>query len=114
MTFEISSTHRNTLFRAKSAVLARDFDLAIRLFKRLLQEFPDNLELLHELATTYIRSENDEEALSIYQQILKKDQNDFQALIGMGGIYRSMGRFDESVEVLERALDFDGNSVQTY
>lgn len=114
MTFEISSTHKNTLFRAKSAVLARDFDLAIRLFKRLLQEFPDNLELLHELATTYIRSENDEEALSIYQQILKKDQNDFQALIGMGGIYRRMGRFDESVEVLERALDFDGNSVQTY
>ena len=114
MTFEISSTHKNTLFRAKSAVLARDFDLAICLFKRLLQEFPDNLELLHELATTYIRSENDEDALSIYQQILKKDQNDFQALIGMGGIYRRMGRFDESVEVLERALDFDGNSVQTY
>lgn len=62
MTFGISSTHKNTLFRARSAVLARDFELAIRLFKRLLQEFPDNLELLHELATTYIRSEQDEQA----------------------------------------------------
>ena len=114
MTFGISSTHKNTLFRARSAVLARDFELAIRLFKRLLQEFPDNLELLHELATTYIRSEQDEQALAIYQQILQKDRNDYGALIGLGGIYRRMGRFEESVNVLERALSLDGDSVQTF
>ena len=114
MTFGISSTHKNTLFRAQSAVLARDFELAIRLFKRLLQEFPDNLELLHELATTYIRSEQDEQALAIYQQILQKDRNDYGALIGLGGIYRRMGRFEESVNVLERALSLDGDSVQTF
>ncbi len=114
MTFGISSTHKNTLFRARSAVLARDFELAIRLFKRLLQEFPDNLELLHELATTYIRSEQDEQALAIYQQILQKDRNDYGALIGLGGIYRRMGCFEESVNVLERALSLDGDSVQTF
>ena len=114
MTFGISSTHKNTLFRARSAVLARDFELAIRLFKRLIQEFPDNLELLHELATTYIRSEQDEQALAIYQQILQKDRNDYGALIGLGGIYRRMGRFEESVNVLERALSLDGDSVQTF
>ena len=114
MTFGISSTHKNTLFRARSAVLARDFELAIRLFKRLLQKFPDNLELLHELATTYIRSEQDEQALAIYQQILQKDRNDYGALIGLGGIYRRMGRFEESVNVLERALSLDGDSVQTF
>ncbi|MCI6664031.1 MAG: tetratricopeptide repeat protein [Spirochaetia bacterium] len=114
MTFGISSTHKNTLFRARSAVLARDFELAIRLFKRLLQEFPDNLELLHELATTYIRSEQDEQALAIYQQILQKDRNDYGALIGLGGIYRRMGRFEESVNVLEQALSLDGDSVQTF
>ena len=114
MTFGISATHKNTLFRARSAVLARDFELAIRLFKRLLQEFPDNLELLHELATTYIRSEQDEQALSIYQQILQKDQNDYAAHIGLGGIYRRTSRFEESVEVLKRALSLDGDSVQTF
>ena len=114
MTFGISSTHKNTLFRARSAVLARDFELAIRLFKRLLQEFPDNLELLHELATTYIRSEQDEQALAIYQQILQKDRNDYGALIGLGGIYRRMGHFEESVNVLEQALSLDGDSVQTF
>ena len=114
MTFGFSSTHKNTLFRARSAVLARDFELAIRLFKRLLQEFPDNLELLHELATTYIRSEQDEQALAIYQQILQKDRNDYAAHIGLGGIYRRMGRFEESVEVLKRALSLDGDSVQTF
>ena len=114
MTFGISATHKNTLFRARSAVLARDFELAIRLFKRLLQEFPDNLELLHELATTYIRSEQDEQALSIYQQILQKDRNDYAAHIGLGGIYRRMGRFEESVEVLKRALSLDGDRVQTF
>lgn len=114
MTLKFSSAHKNTLYRAKSAALARDYDLAIRLFKRLTQEFPDEVGLQQELAATYVRSGNDEQALALYQKILQRDRNDFSALIGLGGIYRRLGKYEESVSVLERALALDGNSVQTY
>lgn len=114
MTPEVSSTHKNTLFRAKSAVLARDFDLATRLFKRVLKEHPDNVEVMHELAATYVRSGQDEQALLVCQEILEKDRNDFGALVGLGGIYRRLGRYEESVSVLERALALNEDSVQTY
>ncbi len=114
MTLEFSATHKNILYRAKSAVLARDYDLAIRLLKRLTQEFPNEMGLQQELAATYIRSGNDEQALSLYQKILQNDRNDFGALIAVGGIYRRLGKYEESVSVLERALALDGNSVQTY
>lgn len=114
MTLKFSATHKNILYRAKSAVLARDYDLAIRLLKRLTQEFPNEMGLQQELAATYIRSGNDEQALSLYQKILQNDRNDFGALIAVGGIYRRLGKYEESVSVLERALALDGNSVQTY
>lgn len=114
MTPEVSSIHKNTIFRAKSAVLSRDFDLATRLFKRVLKEHPDSIEVMHELAATYVRSGQDEQALLICQQILEKDRNDYGALVSLGGIYRRLGRYEESVSVLERALALDENSVQTY
>ena len=114
MKLKFSSTHKNILYRAKSAGLARDYDLAIRLLKRLTQEFPDEMGLQQELAATYIRSGNDEQALSLYQKILQNDRNDFGALIAIGGIYRRLRKYEESVSVLERALALDGNSVQTY
>ena len=114
MTPEISSVHKNTLFRAKSAVLSRDFDLATRLFKRVLKEHPDSIEVMHELASAYVRSGQDGQALLVCQQILEKDRNDFGALVSLGGIYRRLGRYEESVSVLERALALDENSVQTY
>ena len=114
MTLKFSATHKNILYRAKSAVLARDYDLAIRLLKRLTQEFPNEMGLQQELAATYIRSGNDEQALSLYQKLLQNDRNDFGALIAVGGIYRRLGKYEESVSVLERALALDGNSVQTY
>ena len=114
MTPGISSVHKNTLFRAKSAVLSRDFDLATRLFKRVLKEHPDSIEVMHELASAYVRSGQDGQALLVCQQILEKDRNDFGALVSLGGIYRRLGRYEESVSVLERALALDENSVQTY
>jgi len=114
MTPGISSVHKNTLFRAKSAVLSRDFDLATRLFKRVLKEHPDSIEVMHELASAYVRSGQDCQALLVCQQIIEKDRNDFGALVSLGGIYRRLGRYEESVSVLERALALDENSVQTY
>ena len=104
----------NTYSRAKSAVLSRDYDLAARLFKRILKEQPDNIDIMHELVSTYVSGGQDGLALAICQQILEKDRNDFTALVSLGSIYRHLGRYGESVIVLEKALAINDDSVQTY
>ena len=49
--------------RAKNAMLSRDFALAARLFKSLLADDPNNLELLNSLGQLYIKSSDDEKAV---------------------------------------------------
>lgn len=114
MTAGFSSSKKNTIHRARSAVLSRDFELAARLFKQMLKENPDNVELMHELATTYIRSGEDTKALEICEQILKNDKDDYNALLNLGGIYRRLGRYDESVSILERALALAEDDIQAH
>lgn len=104
----------NTYSRAKSAVLSRDYDLAARLFKRILKEQPDNIDIMHELVSTYVSGGQDALALGICQQILEKDRNDFTALVSLGSIYRHLERYGESVIVLEKALAINEDSVQTH
>ena len=66
--------------RAKNAMLSRDFTLAARLFKSLLADDPNNLELLNSLGQLYIKASDDEKALPFYEKIIKlkwihKDEN---------------------------------------
>ena len=55
-----------TLKRAQNAVLSRDFVLAARLFKTILKEEPNNIDVLAQLGSTYVRSGDDEKALEVY------------------------------------------------
>lgn len=100
--------------RAKAAVLSRDFDLAARLYKGILKNDPDNVEILHELGAMYTRSQQDERALTIYEQILSLKADDFVALTSLGGIYRRLNRYEESIEALDRALTINPDDVQVH
>ena len=100
------------LQRANAAILSRDFTLAIRLFKRILAEHPNNNEILLQLASVYIRAGNDEKALEIYELLLKETSDDFDILMNLGGIYRRLKKFSESISVLEIAL-LTGNNVDS-
>ena len=102
------------LKRAQNAVLARDFVLAARLFKTVLKENPNDIEILSKLGSTYVRAGEDEKALEVYNRILKLDNTDFNALNNLGGIYRRLARYEDSVLVLERALTTGTNTNEVY
>ena len=95
--------------RAKNAMLSRDFTLAARLFKSLLADEPNNLELLNSLGQLYIKASDDEKALPFYEQIVKLNPVNVDAYNNMGGIYRRLKRYDESIEILNKALGFNKN-----
>lgn len=100
------------LRKAKNAVISRDFNLAIRLYKSLLQEDVKNIEYLSALGNLYMKNNDDEKALPYFQQILTFYPNNFEAMNSMGGIYRRMGRYQESIEILQKALETKINPAQ--
>lgn len=95
--------------RAKNAMLSRDFALAARLFKSLLADDPNNLELLNSLGQLYIKSSDDEKAIPFYEQIIKLNPVNVDAYNNMGGIFRRLKRYDDSIAILNKALSFNKN-----
>lgn len=97
--------------RANKAVLARDYQAAIRLYVRILKEYPNNKEVLTSLADVYVLAGDDPSALKIFTKILNNDPSNFKALNSLSGIYRRMGKLEESLEVInslkKRGLDKD-------
>lgn len=98
--------------RAKNAMLSRDFTLAARLFKSLLADDPNNLELLNSLGQLYIKASDDEKAIPFYEQIIKLNPVNVDAYNNMGGIYRRLKRYDESIAILNKALSFNKNNSE--
>lgn len=100
------------LNRAKAAVLSRDFTLAARLYKTLLKQKPQDVGLLSQLGSLYVKSGDDALALPVFKEIVQLKQNDFNALNNLGGIYRRLKKYSESVAVLEQALATGENDAQ--
>ena len=94
----------NTLLeRAKSALIAHDYSLAAKIYKNLILEEPENIEYKMQLGNLYIKAGNDDQALTIFQQVAKADNENFDALIAISGIYRRQKKYEESVKTLEKA-----------
>lgn len=111
----MSDTNKEfTLKRAQNAVLSRDFVLASRLFKTILKEEPNNIDVLSQLGSTYVRSGDDEKALEVYKRIVQIDNTNFNALNNLGGIYRRLQQYEDSIMVLERALATGANPNEIY
>lgn len=90
--------------RADAAVLSRDFALAARLYNTLLQQSPDDVELLEKMGSIFVKSGDDKKALSYYTKINQIKPNDFNTLNSLGGIYRRLKQYENSIEVLKEAL----------
>ena len=92
------------LERAKSALIARDYSLAAKIYKNLILEEPENLEYKMQLGNLYVKAGKDDQALTIFKQIEKNDNENLEALIAISGIYRRQKKYEESVAFLEQAL----------
>lgn len=70
--------------RADAAVLSRDFALAARLYNSLLQQSPNDVELLEKLGSIYVKSGDDKKALPYYTKINSIKPKDFDTLNSLG------------------------------
>lgn len=99
--------------RAQAAVLAHDWDAAVRLYKRLLDGDKNNIKALSLLGDVYVKKGDDNKASACYKQVLSLDKDNYDAMSALGGIYRRLSEYDESINVLQRALETHQDDVQT-
>ncbi|MCR5124657.1 MAG: tetratricopeptide repeat protein [Treponema sp.] len=100
------------LKRAKTSLIAHDYETAKRIYKSLISEDPDNLELKIQLGNLYVKSGEDEMALTCFEEIDNLQPGNVDVLLALGGIYRRLERYEDSIFALERAIDTGEKGIQ--
>jgi tetratricopeptide (TPR) repeat protein len=99
-----SDTANLLMTRVRTAVEAKDNDLAIKLLDSIVKIKPDYIEAWNRRATLYYEKKDYGRALADIRQVLKREPRHFGALAGLGMILQDIGDDKQALEVYRRAL----------
>jgi tetratricopeptide (TPR) repeat protein len=99
-----SDTANLLMLRVKTAVEAKDTDLAIKLLDGIVKIRPDYIEAWNRRATIYYLKKDYGRALADIREVLKREPRHFGALSGFGMILQDLGDEKQALEVYRRAL----------
>jgi tetratricopeptide (TPR) repeat protein len=99
-----SDTANLLMTRVKTAIEAKDLDLAIKLLDSTIKVKPDYVEAWNRRATLYYMKKDYGHALADIRQVLKREPRHFGALAGFGLILQDIGDDKQALEVYRRAL----------
>jgi len=89
----------------KTAIDAKEFDLAIELLNAVVEIKPDYVEGWNRRATVYFLKKDFSAAITDIRQVLAREPRHFGALAGLGMIMQELGDDKRALEVFRRALD---------
>ena len=93
----------------------QDFEAAAQSFKQAIALEPQKLEFKYYLAVCYVRLKRDQEALNIFESLIKRDpKNYFKAYFDIAAVYSRQGAFQMALNTLEFAEQADPNSARVY
>jgi tetratricopeptide (TPR) repeat protein len=96
--------------RVKSAIEAKDLDLAIKLLDAIVDFKPDYVEGWDRRATVFYMKKEYGRALSDIAQVLAREPRHFGALFGLGLILQEFGDEKRALDIYRRALAIDPHS----
>ena len=99
-----SDTTNLLMSRVKTAIEAKDTDLAIKLLDGIVKIKPDYIEAWNRRATLYYMKKDYRHSLEDIRQVLKREPRHFGALAGLGLIMQDIGDDKQALEVYRRAL----------
>jgi len=103
-TLSRSDTANLLMTRVKTAIEAKDTDLAIQLLDSIVKIKPDYVEAWNRRATIYYIKKDYGRSLSDIREVLKREPRHFGALAGLGLILQDIGDNKQALEVYRRAL----------
>jgi len=97
---------------ASSYEQMHEYRLAADAYKQALQLDPGRVEIKQALAQDLALSEQFEDALKLYKEILQTNPQDSQAYLRMSQIYRQSKKFDLARQANEKAKSLDPDSLE--
>ena len=99
-----SDTANILMLRVRTAIEAKENDLAIKLLDGIIKIKPNYVEAWNRRATLYYMKHDYGRALADISQVLKREPRHFGALAGLGMILQDIGDDKQALEVYRRAL----------
>ena len=103
-TLSPSDTANLLMTRVKTAIEAKDLDLAIKLLSAIVKVKPDYVEAWNRRATIHYMKKDYGRALNDIREVLRREPRHFGALAGLGLIMQDIGDNKHALEVYRRAL----------
>ncbi len=93
--------------RVRTAMGAKELDLAVQLLDSVIAFRPDYVEGWNQRATVYYMKKDYTRALADIAQVLSREPRHFGAVFGLGVIMQEFGDDKRALEVYRRALEID-------
>jgi len=90
----------------------KDYSLAAEMLRRALDQQQGNPELKHALAQDLLLSDQVDDALKVYQELVEEDPKDEQSLLRLSQIYRQKHDFAKARETFQKAKEADPNNLE--
>ena len=99
-----SDTANLLMGRVKTAMEAKDFELAIRLLNAIIDMRPNFIEAWNRRATLYYMKKDFTRAIGDIREVLAREPRHFGALTGLGVIMQEFGDDKRALDAFRRAL----------
>ena len=99
-----SDTANLLMGRVKTAMEAKDFELAIRLLNAIIDMRPNFIEAWNRRATLYYMKKDFTRAIGDIREVLAREPRHFGALAGLGIILQEFGDDKRALDAVRRAL----------
>jgi tetratricopeptide (TPR) repeat protein len=90
----------------------KDYSLAAEMLRRALEQQPGNSDLKHMLAQDLLFSDQADDALKLYQDLVEEDAKDEQSWLRISKIYQQKRDFAKAREAAQKAKDLDPNNLE--
>ena len=94
-----------SLTKAKMYVKAKKENLALSLFREILETHPDDNHALYGVASVFMHAERYKDALPFLEKIINKDDSNFPLLLDYGKTLTEAGNASKAVTVLSRCVN---------
>lgn len=84
------------------------------IYRQILQDEPDNAEVLHRLGVVALQTGHHEAAEKLIQKAVSCDPEFADAHCNLGIVLKNLGKLDEAGEAYQKALDLDPNMAEAY
>jgi tetratricopeptide (TPR) repeat protein len=90
----------------------KDYSLAAEMLRRALEQQPGNSDLKHMLAQDLLYSDQIDDSLKVYQDLIEEDPKDQLALLRISKIYQQKRDFAKAHEAADKAKELDPNNIE--